>query len=134
LAVYALINIMVFKMVPVTMSLAGIAGFIISIGSAVDTNILTFERLKEELRMGKALPVAIKESFRRSWTSIRDSHVAGIISSVIIFSFGSGGVRGFALVLLIGILLSLFTAITVTRNWMLLLAGSRFARLMQITK
>jgi preprotein translocase subunit SecD len=134
LIAYSVINVMVFKLLPVTMSLAGIAGFIISIGAAVDTNILTFERLKEELRLGKALPVAIKESFRRSWTSIRDSHIAGIITSLIIFSFGSGGVRGFALVLLIGTLLSLFSAITITRNWMLLIAGSKLGRLLHVTK
>lgn len=134
LLVYALLNIAVYKLLPVTMTLAGIAGFIISMGIAVDTNILTFERLKEELRMGKALPVAIQESFRRAWTSIRDSHIAGLISAFIIFSFGSGSVRGFALVLIIGTLLSLFSAITVTRTWMMLIAGSRFGRILSIAK
>src|SRR5690606_3116080 len=71
LIVYTLLNIAVYKLLPVTMTLAGIAGFIISIGIAVDTNILTFERLKEELRLGKPLPIAIQEAFRRAWTSIR---------------------------------------------------------------
>jgi len=129
--VYAALNIMVFKLLPVTLTLAGIAGFIISIGIAVDTNILTFERLKEELRLGKPMPVAIQEAFRRAWTSIRDSHISGLISAVVIFLFASGQVRGFAVVLIIGTLLSLFSAITVTRNWMLLLAGSRFQKLLQ---
>ncbi|CAN5172716.1 protein translocase subunit SecD [soil metagenome] len=124
LIVYVLLNVMMFRLLPVTLTLAGIAGFVISIGIAVDTNILTFERLKEELRLGKQTPLAVKEAFRRSWTSIRDSHVAGLISASIIFIFATGGVRGFAVVLIIGTLLSLFTAITVTRNWMLLLAGS----------
>jgi preprotein translocase subunit SecD len=124
LIVYVLLNVMMFRLLPVTLTLAGIAAFVISIGIAVDTNILTFERLKEELRLGKQMPLAIKEAFRRSWTSIRDSHVAGLISASIIFIFATGGVRGFAVVLIIGTLLSLFTAITVTRNWMLLLAGS----------
>ncbi|MCC2631583.1 MAG: protein-export rane protein SecD, preprotein translocase subunit SecD [Patescibacteria group bacterium] len=132
LIVYALLNIALYKLLPVTMTLAGIAAFIISMGIAVDTNILTFERLKEELRLGKPLPVAIQESFRRSWTSIRDSHVAGLISAFIIFTFASGPVRGFALVLIIGTILSLFTAITVTRTWMLLVAGSRFRQVLAI--
>lgn len=125
LAVYALLNIALYKLLPVTMTLAGIAGFIISMGIAIDTNILTFERLKEELRLKKPMAVAIKEAFRRAWSSIRDSHISGLISAAIIFMFGSGSVRGFALVLIIGTLLSLFSAITVTRTWMLLIAGSR---------
>jgi preprotein translocase subunit SecD len=130
LLLYAALNIAVYKLAPITLTLAGIAGFIISIGIAADTNILTFERLKEELRLKKAMPVAINEAFRRAWSSIRDSHIAGLISASIIFLFGSGSVRGFALVLIIGTLLSLFSAITVTRTWMLLLAGSRFAYLL----
>lgn len=131
LLVYATLNIAIYKLSHITMTLAGLAGFIISMGIAADTNILTFERLKEELRMGKPLAVAVTQSFRRSWTSIRDSHVAGLISATIIFLFGSGSVRGFALVLIIGTLLSLFSAITVTRNWMLLVAGSRFQNLLK---
>lgn len=127
---YAVVNIAIYKFAPITMTLAGLAGFIISMGIAVDTNILTFERLKEELRLEKPISVAVQESFRRAWTSIRDSHVAGVISALIIFSFGSGSVRGFALVLLIGTLLSLFSAITVTRNWMLLIAGSRLNKIL----
>ena len=131
ITVYATLNVALYKLIPVTLTLAGIAAFIISIGIAVDTNILTFERLKEELRMGKPVPVAVQQSFKRAWTSIRDSHIAGLISATIIFIFGSGSVRGFALVLIIGTLLSLFSAITVTRNWMLLLAGSRFQNLLK---
>ena len=77
------------------------------------------------------MPLAIKEGFRRSWTSIRDSHIAGLISASIIFIFATGSVRGFAVVLIIGTLLSLFTAITVTRNWMLLIAGSKFQNLLK---
>lgn len=131
LLVYILLNVMVFRLAPVTLTLAGIAAFIISIGIAVDTNILTFERLKEELRLGKPMPLAIQDAFRRSWTSIRDSHVSGLISALVIFIFASGSVRGFAVVLIIGTLLSLFTAITVTRNWMLLLSGSRFQNILK---
>jgi len=131
LIIYATLNIAIYKLGHITMTLAGIAGFIISLGISTDTNILTFERLKEELRMGKPLAVAVQQSFRRSWTSIRDSHVAGLISATIIFLFGSGSVRGFALILIIGTLLSLFSAITVTRNWMLLMAGSRLQNLLK---
>lgn len=134
LIAYAFFNIAIYKYAPVTLTLAGIAGFIISMGIAIDTNILTFERLKEELRLGKPLPVAIQEAFKRAWTSIRDSHISGLISATVIFIFGSGSVRGFALVLIIGTLLSLFSAITVTRTWMLLLAGSRFGNLLAIAK
>jgi len=131
LVVYILLNVMVFRLIPVTLTLAGIAGFIIAVGISVDTNILTFERLKEELRLNKPIPLAVNEAFRRSWTSIRDSHIAGLISASVIFIFADGSIRGFALVLIIGTLLSLFSAITVTRNWMLLLAGSRFQALLQ---
>ena len=130
LLLYAALNIALYKLIPITLTLAGVAGFIISLGISTDTNILTFERLKEELRLGKPLAIAVQQSFRRSWTSIRDSHIAGLISSSVIFLFGSGSVRGFALVLFLGTLLSLFSAITVTRNWMLLLAGSRFSYLL----
>jgi len=132
LIVYSALNIAVFKLFHVTLTLAGIAGFIISIGIAVDTNVLTFERLKEELRTGKPVPVAVMESFRRAWTSIRDSHIAGLISATVIFIFASGSVRGFALVLIIGTLLSLFSAITVTRNWMLLVAGSKLQKFLHL--
>lgn len=132
LIVYSALNIALYKFLPVTMTLAGIAGFIISIGIAIDTNVLTFERLKEELRLGKPIPVAVNESFRRAWTSIRDSHLAGLITAIIIFLFASGPVRGFAVVLIIGTLLSLFTAITVVRNWMLLIAGSRLQKILAI--
>lgn len=128
---YALVNIFLYKTLPITMTLAGIAGFIISMGIAVDTNILTLERLKEELRLNKPMAIAVQEAFKRAWTSIRDSHISGVISALIIFTFGSGSVRGFALVLLIGTLLSLFSAITVTRNWMLLIAGSRFNKILK---
>lgn len=131
LIVYISLNVAIFRLTGVVLTLAGIAGFIISIGVSVDTNILTFERLKEELRLNKPLAVAVQESFRRSWSSIRDSHISALISAVVIFSFASGSVRGFALVLIIGTLLSLFSAITVTRNWMMLIAGSRLQKILK---
>lgn len=132
LVFYAVLNLAAFKLIGVTLTLAGIAAFIISIGVAVDTNVLTFERLKEELRAGRPLPLAIQESFRRSWTSIRDSHVATLITAGILLYLGVGSVRGFALILGIGTLLSLFTAITVVRTWMLLISGSRLRNRLEL--
>lgn len=119
LAIYTIIALFVFKLVPVTLTLAGIAGFILSIGMAVDANILIFERMKEELRKGKPRDVALKNGFSRAWSSIRDSNITSIITCVILFYFGSGIVRGFALTLFLGIIISMFSAITVTRNLLL---------------
>jgi preprotein translocase subunit SecD len=96
--------------------LAGIAGFILSVGMAVDANILIFERMKEELRIGRTRAQAIEIGFTRAWSSIRDSNVSSLITATILFWFGTGSVKGFAVALAIGIILSMFTAITVTRN------------------
>lgn len=119
LGVYALITLFVFKLIPVTLTLAGIAGFILSIGMAVDANILIFERMNEELRNGKTRKVAIQNGFKRAWPSIRDSNITSIITTLILFYFGSSIVRGFALTLFIGIVISMFTAITVSRSLLL---------------
>lgn len=118
LSVYAVLNLAIFKFIGVTLTLAGIAGFILSIGMAVDANVLVFERLKEELRAGKGLCSALEESFIRAWPSIRDSHVTTLISCVLLIWFGSGFIQGFAVVLATGVLVSLFTAINVTRTIM----------------
>jgi protein-export membrane protein SecD len=117
LVIYAILSLAVFK-ITVTMSLAGIAGFLLSIGMAVDANVLIFERTKEELRRGLTRTVAIREGFRRAWPSIRDSNVSTIITCLILYNLTSSFVRGLALTLLLGVLVSLFTAITVTRNLM----------------
>ncbi|MDI6717885.1 MAG: protein translocase subunit SecD [Patescibacteria group bacterium] len=114
LIVYILLTAAVFKLA-VTMTLAGIAGFILSIGMAVDANILIFERTKEELKKGLVKVSAIDEGFRRAWPSIRDSNISTIITSVILYEFTTSFVKGFALTLLIGVLISMFSAITVTR-------------------
>lgn len=116
LAIYTLIILAIFKMIPVTLTLAGIAGFILSIGMAVDANILIFERMKEEIRWGRSRVSAIELGFSRAFPSIRDSNVSSLITCVILYWFGSGPVRGFAVTLAIGILISLFTAVTVTRT------------------
>ena len=116
LGIYTLIVITLFKIIPVTMSLSGIAGFLFSIGAAVDANILVFERFKEEKKKNQTVFQALENGFSRSWPSIRDSNIASIITAVILFYMSTGLVKGFALTLAIGILVSLFTAIYVTRT------------------
>jgi len=116
LVVYTIIVLAIFKLVPVVLTLPGIAGFVLSIGMASDANILIFERIKEEILWGKPENLAIKHGFDRAWTSIRDSNISSLITSFILFEFGSGPVRGFALTLAIGIIASLFTSIVVVKT------------------
>lgn len=116
LLLYIALTLGLFKIIPVTMSLAGIAGFILSIGMAVDANILVFERTKEELKKGLSRSAAITEGFRRAWTSIRDSNVSTMITAAVLYYFTSSFVRGFALTLFIGVVMSMFSAITITRT------------------
>lgn len=116
LSIYIVLALSVFKLFSVTMTLAGIAGFILSIGMAVDANILIFERMKEEMVRGLSRLAAIDAGFDRAWTSIRDSNFTTILTSVILFYFTSSFVKGFALTLLIGVVVSMFSAITVTRT------------------
>ncbi len=115
LLIYIFLTLGVFKIIPITLSLAGLAGFIMTIGMAVDANILIFERIKEELKKGLSRTTAIEEGFRRAWPSIRDSNTSTIITAVILYYFTSSFVKGFALTLLIGVLTSLFSAIMTTR-------------------
>lgn len=115
LIIYTLLTLAIFKLLSITMTLAGIAGFILSIGMAVDANVLIFERTKEELKKGLSKSTAIEEGFKRAWLSIRDSNVSTIMTSVILFYFTSSFIKGFALTLLIGVLVSMFSAIFVTR-------------------
>ncbi len=116
LCIYVVLTLAVFKLVPVTLTLAGIAGFVLSIGMAVDANILIFERMKEELRAGRTRNQAIHLGFDRAWSSIRDSNVSSLITAAILYYFGSGIVRGFAVTLAIGIIISMFSAIIITKN------------------
>jgi protein-export membrane protein SecD len=115
LVIYIILTAAVFKL-GITMSLAGIAGFILSIGMAVDANILIFERTKEEIKNGLSKMSAIEEGFKRAWPSIRDSNISTIITSIILYYFTSSFIKGFALALLIGVLISMFSAITTTRT------------------
>ena len=112
---YTTLTYAVFRMIPVTLTLAGIAGFILSIGMAVDANVLTFERVKEELRAGKSLRVALDEGRRRAFPSIFYSNAATILTAAILFYFGTGTVKGFALTLMLGVIVSFFTAVFVTQ-------------------
>lgn len=118
LLVYMIITLAIFKLFGITLTLAGIAGFILSIGMAVDANILIFERTREEIKKGSSKTTAISEGFKRAWPSIRDSNVTTIITAVILYYFTSGFVQGFALALLVGVVVSMFSAITVTRSFL----------------
>lgn len=122
LLTYVVVVLSIFKLLPVTLSAAAIAGFLISIGLAIDGNILIFERLKEELNRGKNLLEALEEGFDRAWTSVRDSHTASIIVSIILYFIGTSVVKGFALTLFIGVVVSLFTNVFVTRVLLRLVA------------
>ncbi|HEX6029915.1 MAG TPA: protein translocase subunit SecD, partial [Tepidiformaceae bacterium] len=132
LGVYTLIVLMVFKMFEVTLTVSGIAAFVLSIGIAVDANILIFERMKEELRRGRTLGPAIDIGFRRAWSSIRDSNVSTLITCGILYwfgdQFGATVIKGFAVTLAIGVLVSMFSAITVTRTFLRMVLGTPLAK------
>lgn len=120
LGLYVLLNLLSYKLIPVTLTLPGIAGFLLSVGMAVDANILVFERMKEELRRGRSLRRAAEAGFARAWTSVRDSNLATLLTCFILYSFGNAFaaslVKGFAFTLALGTLINLFTAIFVTRT------------------
>jgi len=125
---YALVVYAIFRLVPVTLTLAGVAAFVLSVGMAVDANILIFERTKEELRSGKTLVSAVEAGFNRAWNSIFDSNMSSIITAAILFYFGSATIRGFALVLIIGVLVSMFTAVTLSRQMLRFVVHQPWAR------
>ncbi len=133
LVIYTLISMALYKLIPVTLTLAGIAGFILSIGMAIDANILIFERMREELKSGKTVNLSIIDGFRRAFSSVKDSNLSSIITCAILyFTAGSGPVRGFALTLGLGIAVSMFSAITVTRTLLLLIANSKLKRFIHV--
>ncbi|KAA0206898.1 protein translocase subunit SecD [Candidatus Uhrbacteria bacterium] len=133
LALYAAIAAAAFKTIPITLTLSGIAGFILSVGIAVDANVLVFERLKEELaEEGRSLTMALEDSFKRAWPSIRDGHVTILISCAVLFWFSSSIIKGFALTLAVGTIISLFTAVVSTRTilrWVATTSAGRWSRL-----
>lgn len=128
IAIFVLFFLTFLLSEPVVLTLAGVAGVILSIGMAVDANILIFERMKEELKMGRPLSSAIEIGFERAWSSIRDSNFSSLITTAILFYFGTSIIQGFALTLAAGILISMFTAITVTRNILIALVPTRLAQ------
>ncbi|HEX5689514.1 MAG TPA: protein translocase subunit SecD, partial [Roseiflexaceae bacterium] len=132
LLIYTAITFAFYRLIPVTLTLAGIAGFILSIGVAVDANVLIFARLKEELRRGRSLRMAVEAGFAEAWPAIRDSNASTLITSLILYlfgnSFGVSIIKGFALTLGLGIIISLFTAITVTRTFLRLIVPLRIAQ------
>jgi len=132
LIVYVLIVLTIYKLVPVTLTLAGIAGFILSLGMAVDANVLIFARMREELKAGKSLNQATHEGFSRAWLSIRDSHITTFIGALVLYLFTTSIVKGFALTLGIGVLTSLLTATVVTRNFLNLFIGQRFEKIRRL--
>jgi preprotein translocase subunit SecD len=119
---YALVTLALYRWIPVTLTLPGIAGFVLSIGVAVDANVLIFERMKEELRDGSSIHQAISLGWDRAWPSIRDSNFSTLITCAVLFwfgnTFGASIVKGFSLTLAIGVLVSLFTAVTATRTFL----------------
>jgi len=129
LGIYGVMLLAIFKLLPLTLTLPGIAGFILSVGMAVDANILIFERTKEEIRAGRTLGAAIEAGFNRAWTAIRDSNITTFIACIILIWFGrtlgAFMVEGFAITLFIGVALSMFTAIVITRTFLRLVVGSR---------
>jgi preprotein translocase subunit SecD len=129
LGIYGVVILAIFKLIPVTLTLPGIAGFIVSFGMAVDANVLIFERTKEELRAGRSLSAAIEAGFNRAWTAIRDSNITTFIACAVLYwmggSLGALMVRGFAITLFIGVAVSMFSAITITRTFLRFIPKSR---------
>ncbi|MDZ4247434.1 MAG: protein translocase subunit SecD, partial [Dehalococcoidia bacterium] len=134
LIIYGTMVLAIFKMVPVTLTLAGIAAFIISVGMAVDANVLIFERMKEELRSGKTLGASVEAGFNRAWSAIWTSNVSTVITCIILGWFGyrfvAGTVTGFALTLFIGVAVSMFSAVFITRNFLRIIIRTPLAKKM----
>ncbi len=128
LVVYALLVLSMFKLISITLTLSGIAGFILSIGMAVDANVLIFERIKEEIRKGKPVVIAIEEGFARAWSSIFDSNVSTIITCIILAYFGTSIIEGFAITLGIGVILSMFSAMFITKTLLKVIAMTRLRK------
>lgn len=125
LAVYLVMVLAIFKIVPVTLTLSGIAGFILSVGMAVDANVLVFERMKEERKRGKSFGLSVEEGFARAWTSIRDGNLSTLITAGILFWFSTSVVKGFALTLMIGVAISMFSALLVTKTFLRWFIGGK---------
>ena len=123
LLIYTVLMITIFKLTGITLTLSGIAGFVLSIGMAVDANILIFERTKEEIRNGRTIPNSLDEGFKRAWTSIRDGNISSLLTAGILYLMGTGFVKGFAASLFIGVVISMFTAVVITRTMLKFIIG-----------
>ncbi|RLC35272.1 MAG: protein translocase subunit SecD [Candidatus Nealsonbacteria bacterium] len=129
LAIYVVLVLALFKLIPVTLTLAGIGGFILSVGMAIDANILIFSRMREELKEGKSFSMAVEEGFRRAWPSIRDGNFTTLIVALVLFGFGTSFVKGFAFTLTIGILMSMFSAIVITKSLLRAFVGTKLEKI-----
>ncbi|GAH84106.1 unnamed protein product, partial [marine sediment metagenome] len=118
LGIYAAVVLSLFKLIPVTLTLAGIGGFILSIGMAIDANILIFSRMREELRGQKSFTQSVEDGFNRAWPAIRDGNLTTLLVAIILFGFGTSFIKGFALTLSLGILISMLSAIFITKNFL----------------
>ncbi|MFC1663683.1 protein translocase subunit SecD [Patescibacteria group bacterium] len=129
LGIYIILILAIFKIIPVTLTLAGIGGFILSIGMAIDANILIFSRMKEEFQEQKSFSVSLEEGFKRAWPSIRDGNLTTLIVALILFGFGTSFVKGFALTLTLGILISMFSAMVITKNFLDLFINTKLEKI-----
>ena len=129
LVIYVSLVLALFKIIPVTLTLAGIGGLILSIGMAIDANILIFSRMREELKEQKSFSLAVEEGFRRAWPSIRDGNLTTLIVALILFGFGTSFVKGFALTLTLGILMSMFSAIIITKSFLRAFADTKLEKI-----
>src|SRR3989344_1049328 len=129
LVLYVFVLLSLFKLIPITLTLAGIAGAILSLGMAVDANILIFARMREEFQSGKSFSLALKDGFSRAWPSIRDGNITTLAVALVLFWFGTSFVKGFAVTLSLGVLMSMFSAIFVTKNLLKLFADSTITRI-----
>ena len=134
LGVYIVLILALFKLIPVTLTLAGIGGFILSIGMAVDANVLIFSRMREELKSGKNFNQSLEEGFNRAWPAIRDGNLTTLLVTAILFGFGTSFIKGFALTLSIGILISMFSAIFITKNFLKIFVGTKLENLKWLWK
>jgi protein-export membrane protein SecD len=129
LLIYVVFILALFKLIPVTLTLAGIGGFILSIGMAIDANILIFSRTREELKSGQSYQVAVEEGFKRAWPSIRDGNLTTLIVALILFGFGTSFVKGFAFTLTIGIIISMFSAMIITKNLLMIFINNKINKI-----
>jgi len=132
LGIYIVLVLTIFKLIPVTLTLAGIGGFILSIGMAVDANVLIFSRMREELKSGKSFFQSLEDGFNRAWPAIRDGNLTTLLVAVILFGFGTSFIKGFATTLTLGILVSMFSALIITKNFLKCFVNTRLERVKRL--